>query len=401
MSLELFSLYVILAMDTAKQTQLDAKLFEQLWSSSDFDPNVITSELNKIFIYNQTASEIESNSNIYFDYNEKHAQSSSTSGKIKIGFEGFGGTIKASHSQASEDQMGKTTHDIVSQKDIHEYLAKQSIETVWNGKRLEAKSFNVYKLTDITDKLQVAIMTKQLFAEKANNATLITVSTMNMPSTLLSHNESSASIHPELVLTGEIRMYSGTTPPSLPWLLCDGRAISRKQYPRLFSVIGESYGVGDRSTTFNLPDFRGRVPVGTDRLALQVNNANRQGLVGGKSNHQLSVEQLPQHRHEKGTIGLSINGQHTHSYDDNGHTHKYGYYTLRDGNVNNYPSSFGKQYYHLWDNWTSESAKVDIKIKDAGAHSHTVIGETAAVGMGQQFSLMPPYLVVDYIIYSN
>jgi len=46
------------------------------------------------------------------------------------------------------------------------------------------------------------------------------------------------------------------------WLVCDGTAISRTTYSLLFAVVGTSYGAGDGSTTFNLPDLRGRTPVG-------------------------------------------------------------------------------------------------------------------------------------------
>lgn len=61
--------------------------------------------------------------------------------------------------------------------------------------------------------------------------------------------------------TGGLIQYAGTTAPS-GWLLCDGSAISRTTYASLFAVIGTAYGTGDGSTTFNLPDLRGRVPVG-------------------------------------------------------------------------------------------------------------------------------------------
>ena len=60
---------------------------------------------------------------------------------------------------------------------------------------------------------------------------------------------------------GRVALYGGPDTP-LGWLECDGRAVNRKTYARLFGIIGTFYGAGDGSTTFNLPDFRGRVPVG-------------------------------------------------------------------------------------------------------------------------------------------
>ena len=56
---------------------------------------------------------------------------------------------------------------------------------------------------------------------------------------------------------GSIKIWAGTTIPS-GYLLCDGSAISRTEYSALFSAIGTTYGAGDSSSTFNLPDFRGR-----------------------------------------------------------------------------------------------------------------------------------------------
>jgi microcystin-dependent protein len=61
--------------------------------------------------------------------------------------------------------------------------------------------------------------------------------------------------------TGVIHQYGGPTAPT-GWMLCDGNAVSRTTYDALFAIIGTSYGGGDGSTTYNLPDLRGRVPVG-------------------------------------------------------------------------------------------------------------------------------------------
>jgi microcystin-dependent protein len=65
--------------------------------------------------------------------------------------------------------------------------------------------------------------------------------------------------------TGFIDAYAGATPPP-GWLLCSGAAVSRGTYAALFDVIGTTFGVGDGSTTFNLPDLRGRVIAGRDDM---------------------------------------------------------------------------------------------------------------------------------------
>lgn len=76
------------------------------------------------------------------------------------------------------------------------------------------------------------------------------------------------------------------------WLLCNGQAVSRTDYDLLFSIIGTTYGVGDGSTTFNLPDLRGRVAVGKDGTQTEFDNL---GEKGGEKTHQLTVGELPKH----------------------------------------------------------------------------------------------------------
>lgn len=62
-------------------------------------------------------------------------------------------------------------------------------------------------------------------------------------------------------MAGIIQMFAGATPPT-GWLVCDGSAISRTTYATLFAAIGTTWGAGDGSTTFNIPDLRGRAPIG-------------------------------------------------------------------------------------------------------------------------------------------
>lgn len=63
-------------------------------------------------------------------------------------------------------------------------------------------------------------------------------------------------------MVGLIQMYAGSTAPNTYWKICDGSAVSRKTYSALFAAISTTYGTGDGSTTFNLPDFQGRSPKG-------------------------------------------------------------------------------------------------------------------------------------------
>lgn len=69
------------------------------------------------------------------------------------------------------------------------------------------------------------------------------------------------SVNVPLIMAGEGRMWFTPTAP-VGWLLCNGAAVSRTTYAALFAVIGVIWGIGDGTTTFNLPDFRGRSPIG-------------------------------------------------------------------------------------------------------------------------------------------
>ena len=106
--------------------------------------------------------------------------------------------------------------------------------------------------------------------------------------------------------TGALMPYAGTSAPT-GFLLCYGQAISRSTYADLFSAISTTYGTGDGSSTFNLPDLRGRVVAGqddmggssADRLTDQTGglNGDTLGDTGGSETHTLSTAQLPAHTH--------------------------------------------------------------------------------------------------------
>jgi microcystin-dependent protein len=101
---------------------------------------------------------------------------------------------------------------------------------------------------------------------------------------------------------GEIVFQSAASPltPS-GWGLCAGQAVSRTTYADLFAAIGTTYGAGDGSTTFNLPDLRGRVPVGLDNMggtdAGRLTASNTLGGSGGAETHTLSSAEIPAHTH--------------------------------------------------------------------------------------------------------
>ena len=96
-----------------------------------------------------------------------------------------------------------------------------------------------------------------------------------------------------LIPAGVMLDFAGATPPT-GWLICDGRVVSRSTYAALFGVIGTTYGGGDGSTTFNLPNLIGRVTAGAGNGAL----GNRAlGSAVGTAQERLSATQMPLHNH--------------------------------------------------------------------------------------------------------
>lgn len=80
------------------------------------------------------------------------------------------------------------------------------------------------------------------------------------------------------------------------WLLCDGSLVSRATYADLFAAIGTTYGAGDGSTTFALPNGKGRVIVGRDAA---VGAFDTLGETGGEIEHQLTIPEMPMHQHQQ------------------------------------------------------------------------------------------------------
>jgi microcystin-dependent protein len=116
------------------------------------------------------------------------------------------------------------------------------------------------------------------------------------------------------VPTGTLLSFAANTAPS-GWLICDGSAVSRTSFAALYAVIGVSWGYGDNSTTFNLPDLRGRFPRGRDTgIARDPDRASRIAAntggntgdnVGSVQSHGINAHQ---HRVFDGTTGVgSIN----------------------------------------------------------------------------------------------
>lgn len=186
------------------------------------------------------------------------------------------------------------------------------------------------------------------------------------------------------VPTGVIQMYGGSSAPT-GWLLCDGTAVSRTTYASLFTAIGTNFGVGNGSTTFNLPDLRGRSPIGAGTGSGLT--ARTLGTNYGAETHTLSTSELPSHTHSNTVSGgstgaMSANASHSHSATKS-YWHNSGSapYTFAGG-----ASAIGL------DTPTTDSKNLD--------HTHTFTPSisNASAGSGGAHANLHPVLTINYII---
>lgn len=91
-------------------------------------------------------------------------------------------------------------------------------------------------------------------------------------------------------IVGEVSFFAMVTPPT-GWLKANGSAVSRTTYADLFAVVGTSYGAGDGSTTFNLPDLRGEFVRGFD---------DSRGVDSGRTMGSAQVDAFGAHKHIQG-----------------------------------------------------------------------------------------------------
>lgn len=172
---------------------------------------------------------------------------------------------------------------------------------------------------------------------------------------------------------------TGATPSGPPsgWLWCAGQAVSRARYAALFAAIGTTYGSGDGSLTFNVPDLRGRLPIGLDNMggtdAGRIGLANTLGTTGGSNT--LTTAQLPSHNHDSGTLGTNTTGSHQHSVSN---------LVATTAGV-----AAGTDY-------TGDVNTTTLNTGFAGDHSHSITGSTGSTGSGNE--VLPPVMVVHYII---
>jgi microcystin-dependent protein len=173
---------------------------------------------------------------------------------------------------------------------------------------------------------------------------------------------------PYTIPIGGLLPYVGTSAPNSSFALPFGQAISRATYATLFSLVSTTFGSGDGTTTFNLPDLRGRSVFGLDNMGgsaasrITAAGGNFDGTVlggtGGAQNHTLSQSEMPSHTH-------------TATVTDPGHTHNFPSVSggAGSGGVQQDAPPAGADY-------TTRSAMTGITVANAntgGGGAHTIL----------------------------
>jgi microcystin-dependent protein len=198
-------------------------------------------------------------------------------------------------------------------------------------------------------------------------------------------------------LIGEIKMWPTNTAPE-KYLFCDGAAISRSTYAELFNVIGTRYGSGDGSTTFNLPNFMNRIPVGSGNLY-------GENFTGGLKDTTIVVS----HTHSVGGTTGNQSSNHTHSVIANGdHTHypaSGGFWMCSNTYINNddptvdgSDNSWYAKYVSGATNFSGSHNHSGWLGSNSATHTHTLSGNTDYAGTIASNANLPPYRGIHFII---
>ena len=177
---------------------------------------------------------------------------------------------------------------------------------------------------------------------------------------------------------GTVLQFGGSSAPS-GWQLCDGTALSRAGQANLFAVIATTFGVGDGSTTFNVPDLRDRVPVG-------VSGTKALGSTGGAATVALALAELPSHNHG-GVTGSTTPGNsgaesanHSHSYNAAG--------------ANTSVQSGGGATVAGPRSTISTGTESASHVHASANHNHSI----PSAGSGTAHNNLQPYVAVNHII---
>lgn len=203
----------------------------------------------------------------------------------------------------------------------------------------------------------------------------------NIPAAIRSKGEDVLAL--ARVPAGMVMHFAGAAAPS-GWLECDGSAVARADYADLFSAIGTTYGAGDGSTTFNLPDLRGEFLRGLDSgRGVDADRAlgSAQEEAYKSHSHIGSSSNTGSHTHTA-SVTVNSNGAHTHTVSGTAasagaHTHTLRNYLSEWGSISDAIARIEHHPARGNDQSVRDSTNA---VLSAGAHTHTVSGTAASNG---------------------
>lgn len=185
---------------------------------------------------------------------------------------------------------------------------------------------------------------------------------LNNISTAVASKLDASALNTSLPL-GSLIMYPSVTAPS-GWLVCNGQEVSRSSYSALFSLLGTTFGSGDGSSTFNLPNYNNRLPVGAGGLYAA-------GAQGGSKD--------------------SVLVQHTHvaTVNDFGHSHNLTLDVWRGANAQNLGPAWGGG---------DRRDATNVTRSTEGSVTTGITVSNSTEGVSGSDANMPPYLGIYFII---
>lgn len=182
-----------------------------------------------------------------------------------------------------------------------------------------------------------------------------------------------------LIPSGAVIPFAAGSPPS-GWLICDGQAVSRSIYSTLFAVIGETFGAGDGSTTFNVPDLRQRFPLGVAAAGTGSALAETGGAIDHRHTGPAHTHTGPAHTHSNPTTAAG--GSHSHP--------------VSGALVSGSGATFGNSGAISEHTHTTTAAAAHSHTQGATGSSGT--GATGSSGTGNTGTANPPFIALFFII---